>query len=95
MQKIYINKNMTKIKNRMLTEQPITTTTYQFKQLGSDHTAVHLTVSRSPISIDTLPTLDESKSNWKLFKSTLENQPFPNVENVNKDNLDIIKTNVL
>ena len=67
----------------------------QGKQLGSDHTAVHLTISSSPISIDILPIPDESKANWKLFKNTLENHPLPNVENINKDNFDNIIVNFL
>ena len=49
----------------------------QGKQLGSDHTAVHLRVSSKPICVEIEPIPDINKANWKLYKSTLENSYFP------------------
>ena len=67
----------------------------QGKQLGSDHTVVRLTVSSTPICLDTPPIPDESKANWKLFKNTLEKHQLPNVNNIDKDKLDGIIVNFL
>ena len=67
----------------------------QGKQLGSDHTAVHLRVSSKPICVEIEPIPDVNKANWKLYKSTLEKFSLPCVENVNKEELDLINRKLL
>ena len=67
----------------------------QGKQLGSDHTAVHLRVSSKPICIEIEPIPDLNRANWKLYKNTLEKYSLPCVDKINKEDFDSINKNFL